>query len=276
MNNDIKNRFIEYGKYNDKVVSIFYLKSNTDEDFVDLCTVVDEVIVGKLEEELKSLFTDVFLINRVKSSFALDKDRQNYTILEAFTERGVKISESIIAYDFLEDFIRQIPKDIEFIYNRSDLGQINPNKNFKYDLPKEYEFKATVDSFFARAYEVSLYLGQNDVIASSLVMDKLRSELSKMLNFYVINKFFGLRDMGLDGKNFDQTLSKEIKEDFELTFATNDPLDIYNCLFKACGLFRKVGMAEAEKLGYEYNKEADVKTLKLLRKNYKKLEALLR
>ena len=55
----------------------------------------------------------------------------------------------------------------------------------------------------------------------------------------------------------------------------NEAGNIYNSLFKACILFRKVGMAEAEDLGFEYDRQTDVKTLKLLRNNYKKLESFL-
>ena len=133
-----------------------------------------------------------------------------------------------------------------------------------------------MDNFFANAIEVSLYINQKDPIAASIKMDDLRYELIKMLNFHIIDKFYGLRDMGKDGSSLINSLSKEYREDLELSYNTNELLDIYNCLFKACGLFRKVGMAEAENFGFEYNKKADVKALELLRKNYRKLESFLR
>ena len=81
MRDDIKKRFIDYGNDKDSIVSIFYVKSNTNDEFIDLYTVVDEIIIGKLEEELKFLFDDIILINRSKNSFEIDKNKQNYTIL---------------------------------------------------------------------------------------------------------------------------------------------------------------------------------------------------
>ena len=241
-----------------------------------LYTVVDEIIIGKLEEELKFLFDDIILINRIKNSFEIDKNKQNYTILELYRACGVKISESIIAKDLAEDFIKKLPSDIEFIYNKPGEIDLRPNKDFKHDTPKEYEFKSCVDNFFANAMEVSLYINQKDPIAASIKMEDLRRQLIKMLNFHLIDKFYGLRNMGKDGSNLINSLSKEDREDLELSFNTNDLVDIYTCLFKACNLFRKVGMQEAANLGFPYNKEADVNTLKLLRENYRKLESFLR
>lgn len=276
MRSDIKKRFVDYGRDKESIVSILCVKSNTSEEFVDLYTVVDEVIIGKLEDDLRILFDDIILINRVKDSFNVDKNKQNYTKIQAYKKDNVKISESIIAKDLANDFMRTLPGDVEFIYNKPNEEVLKVNKDFKYNLPKEYEFKSCVDNFFANAIEVSLYINQKDPIAACIKMDDLRYELLKMLDFHLINKFYGIRNIGVDGSNLVHTLSKEYREDLELTFPTNELLDIYNCLFKACGLFRKVGMAEAENLNYSYNKEADVNTLKLLRDNYRKLESFLR
>lgn len=276
MRDDIKKRFIDYGNDKDSIVSIFYVKSNTNDEFIDLYTVVDEIIIGKLEEELKFLFDDIILINRSKNSFEIDKNKQNYTILELYRACSVKISESIIAKDLAEDFIKKLPSDIEFIYKKPGEIDLSPNKDFKYDTPKEYEFKSCVDNFFAKAMEVSLYVNQKDPIAASIKMEDLRRQLIKMLNFHLIDKFYGLRNMGKDGSNLINSLSKEYREDLELSFNTNDLVDIYTCLFKTCNLFRKVGMQEAANLGFPYNKEVDVNTLKLLRENYRKLESFLR
>ena len=52
-------------------------------------------------------------------------------------------------------------------------------------------------------------------------------------------------------------------------------MDIYNSLFKACVLFRRLAMNMCNVLGYAYPKEIDVESLKILRSNYKKLESFL-
>ena len=188
---------------------------------------------------------------------------------------NVKIQESIISSDMANDFIQKLPSDIEFLYNKPDAVSLNPNKEFKYKEIKEYEFSQTVRNFFADAIEVSLYLKTTNVLAASIKMTKLREELINMLRIYVLNKYYGLRDIGEDGRDFTHCLNKEYKDDLEETFHDINPLNIYNSLFKACVLFRQVAMQEAELLGFEYDRKTDVKTLKLLRNNYKSLESFL-
>ena len=48
MKSEIKNRFVDYANDKDSIVSIFYVKSNTNDELIDLYTVVDEVIIGKI------------------------------------------------------------------------------------------------------------------------------------------------------------------------------------------------------------------------------------
>ena len=275
MRNDISQKIKDYAKTNPAIESIFYVKRQNNDEFYRIYTVVSEVIIAKLEEEFKALFDDLIFVNRVKEKSELDKNKFSYTTIDLYKMDNIKISESIISSDVAKDFIKTLPADIEFLYNKPGTEALLPNKEFAYSPIKEYEFSQTVKNFFASAIEVSFYLNQNNALAASIRMEDLRDELSKMLRIHVINKFNGARDIGRDGSEFTHTLTKEYKDDFEDTFHDINPLNIYNSLFKACILFRKVGMAESEDLGFEYDKQTDVRTLKLLRNNYKKLESFL-
>ncbi|MEQ0488169.1 aminoglycoside 6-adenylyltransferase [Anaerococcus murdochii] len=275
MRNDISQKIKDYAKTNPAIESIFYVKRQNNDEFYRIYTVVNEVIIAKLEEEFAGLFDDLIFVNRVKEKSELDKNKFSFTTIDLYKMDNIKISESIISSDVAKDFIKTLPADIEFLYNKPGSDALLPNKDFAYSPVKEYEFSQTVKNFFASAIEVSLYLNQNNGLAAAIKMEDVRSELSKMLRIYVVNKFKGARDIGKDGSEFVHTLVKEYKDDFEDTFHDINPLNIYNSLFKACILFRKVGMAEAEDLGFKYDRQTDVKTLKLLRNNYKKLESFL-
>ena len=63
MRNDILNKFLNYGRDNDSIISIFYNKSDNDKEFINIYTVVNEVIIGKLEEEIKYLFDDIIPVS---------------------------------------------------------------------------------------------------------------------------------------------------------------------------------------------------------------------
>lgn len=275
MRNDISQKIKDYAKTNPAIESIFYVKRQNNDEFYKIYTVASEIIVAKLEEEFRSLFDDVILVNRVKEKIEIDKNKFSFTTIDLYKMDNIKVSESIISSDLAKEFIKTLPTDIEFLYNKPGAEALLPNKEFAYKPVKEYEFSQTVKNFFAYAIEVSLYLNQNNSLAAAIRMGDLRQELVNMLKIHIINKYKGGMDIGKDGRQLSQTLSKEYKDDFEETFHDINPLSIYNSLFKACILFRKVGMAEADELGFDYDRQSDVKTLKLLRNNYKKLESFL-
>lgn len=275
MRNDISQIIKDYANKNESIESIFYVKRYNNYEFYRIYTVVNNVIIGKLEEEFESLFEDVIFSKRSKDIAEIDKNKFTYTTIDLYKEDDIKISESIIASDIAESFIKTLPNDIEFLYNKPGSERLAANDDYSLSSIKEYEFEKTVKNFFAYAIEVSLYLKENNYLAASIKMNELRYELINMIRIHVINKFNGKRDIGKDGREFTHTLVKEYKDDLEDTFHDINPLNIYNSLFKACILFRKIGMQEAEVLGFSYDRAIDVKTLKLLRNNYKKLESFL-
>ena len=275
MRNDINNKLISYAKTNDAIESIFCIKNENYDSIYKVYTVVNDIIIGKLEEELVSLFDDVILVNRIKEEFTIDKARVPFTSINIYKKDNTKITESIIASDYADVFLKTLPKDIEFIYTKIGTDRLDANQNFRYDVPKEYEFISTIRNFFASAVEVSLYINEKDEIAASLKMGEVRNYLLTMIDFYIKNKYAYTMDKGYDGQKLKSTLDMNTKEDFLLTYHHEDLMDIYNSLFKACVLFRKIAMDLCEELGYSYPREIDVESLKVLRSNYKKLESFL-
>lgn len=275
MRSDISQKIKDYAKTNPAIESIFYVKRFNSDEFFRVYTVVNEVIIGKLEEEFANLFDDVIFVNRVKEKSEVNKIKFSYTIIDLYKMDNIKISETIISNEFAKDFIKTLPTDVEFLYNKAGTEPLIKNDEFSYTNVKEYEFNQTVKNFFAYAIETSLFIKQNNFLAAAIKMDDLRDELLKMLEIHVINKFYGGRDIGKDASDLGHSLSREYKDDFEATFHDMNPINIYNSLFKATILFRKVGMEAAEEMSYEYDRQTDVRTLKLLRKNFKSLESFL-
>lgn len=275
MRNDINNKLIDYAKTNETIESIFCIKNENYDSFYNFYTIVNDIIIGKLEEELVGLFDDVILVNRIKEDFTIDKAKVPFTSINLYKKDNTKITESIISIDYADVFLKTLPKDIEFIYTKIGTDRLDVNENFRYEEPKEYELLSTIRNFFASAIEVSLYITEKDEIAASLKMQEVRKYLLTMIDFYIKDKYAYTMDMGYDGQKLKSTLDIDTKENFLLTYHHEDLMDIYNSLFKACVLFRKVSMGLCNDLGYEYPREIDVESLKILRKNYKKLESFL-
>ncbi|WP_416335048.1 aminoglycoside 6-adenylyltransferase [Anaerococcus sp. DFU013_CI05] len=275
MRNDINNKLISYSKTNDAIESMFCIKDENYDSFYKVYTIVNDIIIGKLEEELVGLFDDVVLVNRIKEEFTIDKSKVPFTSINIYKKDNTKITESIISSDYADVFVKKLPKEIQFIYNKPGVDRLDINDNFRYESPKEYEFTSTIRNFFANAIEVSLYITEKDEIAASLKMEELRSYLLAMIDFYVKEKYAYTMDKGYDGQKLKSTLDIDTKENFLLTYHHEDLMDIYNSLFKACVLFRRLAMNMCNVLGYAYPKEIDVESLKILRSNYKKLESFL-
>ena len=275
MRNDVNNKLISYAKTNDAIGSIFCIKNENYDSFYKVYTIVNDIIIGKLEEELVGLFDDVILVNRIKEEFSIDKSKVPFTSINIYKKDNTKITESIISSEYADVFLKTLPKDIEFIYTKIGTDRLDINENFKYEVPKEYEFVSTIRNFFASAIEVSLYISEKDEIAASLKMQEVRNYLLSMINFYIKDKYAYTMDKSYDGQKLKSTLDVDAEEKFLLTYHHEDFMDIYNSLFKACVLFRKIAMQLAIDLGYEYPKKIDVESLKILRANYKKLESFL-
>lgn len=275
MRNDISNKLISYAKNNESIESMFVIKDENYDSFYKVYTVVSEIIIGKLEDELIATFDDIILVNRTKDEFTIDKAKVPYTNINIYKKDNTKITESIISVEYADDIIKTLSKDIEFIYNKPGFERLEVNQNFRFDPPKEYELTSAIRNFFASAIEVSLYTDHKDELAACIKMEELRSYLLNIIDFYIKEKYSYTKDKGYDGQKLKSTLGIDIKKDYLMTYHHEDLLDIYNSLFKACVLFRKLSMELCENNGFAYPRQIDVETMKLLRKNYKKLESFL-
>ena len=275
MKNDISNKLIAYAKKNSSIESMFYIKNENYDSFFKVYAIVNEIIIGKLEDELVDVFDDVILVNRTKDEFKLDKSKIPYTSINVYKKDNIKITESIISSEYADDIIKTLPSGIEFIYNKPGFERLDVNKNFRFDPPKEYELISTIRNFFASAIEISMYINEKDEIASCIKMEELRKYLLNVIDFYIKEKYSYTMDKGYDGQKLKSTLEVDIKEDYLMTYHHEDLLDIYNSLFKACVLFRKLSMNLCDINEFVYPKQTDVETMKLLRSNYKKLESFL-
>lgn len=272
----LKEKLKKYAEEKEKISAIFYIKNrNQSEEFIEIYTVVEGVIVSRMLEEIQEIFDDIILTNKKKQSFRLNKKMQNYTILEVFLKNGIKISETLISSEFANDFIKNMPNDLVFIYDKINLEDSSKENEFSYQLPKEYEFESTIRQFFAYSLETSFFLVERNQIAASFKLEKMRSELVKLIDWYIIDKFSNKKNAGYDYENILYSLDQEYKLLLMETFSSNDFLGMFNSIFKAAALFRKLGLLLEEKLGYSYLKKEDVESLKLLRINYKKIESLV-
>lgn len=276
MKNYIVEKLEDYSKSNDKIKALFYIKEdNNDEHFSEVYLLMKEIIISKMKEDLEKIFDDYVLINKKKDFFRIDKRDQQFTKFEIFTMDSTKIIVNIIHYDLKGDFVKSLKGDLNFVYDEENIeGELEREENL-YKLPKAYEFEECSKNFFSLSLDTSFSLLSRDKISAGFKMQALRDELYRLLNWYIIDKYNGGMDIGEYGNNLIHTLEANLKDDIVEVFSNPDIIDTYTAIFKLCQIFRKIGMEFAKKNNFTYPKRDDVYSLKLLRKNYKKMESLL-
>ena len=275
MKSYIIEKFKDYSKSNEKVKAIFFVKEDNNSGyFANIYVVFADIIISKIKEDLEKVFDDYAIINKRKDSFEFDKKNQQFTKFELYTNDSTKISINIIVEDRASDFIKLCPGNIEFISDQINLKEEVTDNKEVYKLPRGFEFDEASKNFYSLALDVSFYLMSRDMICAGFKMQAMRDELFRLLDWYVVDKFNQAKNAGELGENLIHTLEADIKEDVLMTFGAKDIGDIYNSIFKACQLYRRIGMELANKFDFTYPKRDDVYTLKLLRKNYKKMESL--
>lgn len=276
MKNYIIEKLEDYSKSNDKIKALFYIKEdNNDEHFSEIYLLMKEIIISKMKEDLEKIFDDYALINKKKDHFKLDKGEQQFTKFEIYTMDSTKITVNIIHYDLKEDFVKNLKGDLNFVYDEEEIESDLEREENIYKMPKAYEFEECSKNFFSLSLDTSFSLLSRDKISAGFKMEALRDELYKLLNWYIIDKYNGGMNIGNYGDNLIHTLEADLRDEIVEIFSNSEIIDTYTAIFKACQIFRKIGMEFAKKNNFTYPKRDDVYSLKLLRKNYKKMESLL-
>ncbi|MDO4594011.1 MAG: aminoglycoside 6-adenylyltransferase [Tissierellia bacterium] len=276
MNDKLKELLKLYASEKDYVKAIYYLDyKNMNSYFNRIITIVDVVKIYQLEEDLKSIFSDVVLTNRKKDSFKCQDKRQNYTKIKVFSKSYNEIENSIIQEEYANEYLNHLEEKPVIVVDKKDyLKDIDQEKKI-YENPKDYEFRNCIRNFFTNVLETCYATVQRDKILASIKLQNVRYELLKMTNWYIIDRYSNAKDIGEDGEFLKNTLIKEYKDMIFNTFTDTDILNIYDALFSACTTFRKMGLLLEQHLGYEYLKKEDVEIIKILRANYKEISSLI-
>lgn len=90
--------------------------------------------------------------------------------------------------------------------------------------------------------------------------------LSKMIEWYIgVTVSFSL-SFDMKGKYYKEYLSQEIYEMYKKTYSDSSYENLWNALFKAFELFRRLAEVVAQRLGYSYCYLEDANMRKYLKK----------
>lgn len=138
--------------------------------------------------------------------------------------------------------------------------------------PSENDYFSCCNNFWWVSMYVAKGIWRDELpYAMSMLGEWVRGELHCMINWHIGIKTGFSVSAGKCGKYYKDFLSERHYEAYKATYSDSDYDNMWNALFKACGLFRELAVEAAGHFGYDYLFEEDkrvtahlkhVKTLK--------------
>jgi aminoglycoside 6-adenylyltransferase len=141
------------------------------------------------------------------------------------------------------------------------LGQLLPPSHTKHLVrkPTRDQFETLVNEFWWDAHYVPKCLRRDELpFAAAMLSQSVRGEyLHTLIEWYIgaLNEW--TVNTGVCGRRFRRYLDDQTWQDYESTFARAAVEEHWVAFFNAVGLFRRLGRAVAERLGYSYPDRID-------------------
>jgi aminoglycoside 6-adenylyltransferase len=126
--------------------------------------------------------------------------------------------------------------------------------------PSAKAFSDCCNEFWWVCPYVAKGLWRGEVVYAKHMLDSaLREELNKMLVWHIGLKTEFTANPGKLGRHFQRYLEPELWQQLLQTYSDADCEHTWEALFAMCGLFREVAVALANKMGFAYPKDDDMR-----------------
>jgi aminoglycoside 6-adenylyltransferase len=134
-----------------------------------------------------------------------------------------------------------------------------PNESYYFTpKPSKGEFEETVNNFWWCSTNVAKGLWREELCyAKTMYEVVVRDSIINMLSWYIGMNHNWRINTGKWGKWFEKYLSVELWEMFVKTYSGSDSNDIWESLYEAGRLVKRIGVELADNLGYEYPLDDD-------------------
>ena len=244
--------------------------SITDDGLLDFKFTIG---VKDLTDELKLLESVEEII---KDSYILHK-QENLSVMNNYFVnliRYITILKDITKVDFT--FMRY--EDIQSYIDLDSLCKIHIDKEdklignakitdvkYRQLQPTNREYIKCCNEFFIKSLAVAKGIYRGEIVYSMNVYRELHDRLQTMTNYYIGCEYGFSVNIGKKNKNIITYLEVNHYDKFLESFPVPDKDKLLNILYNTFMLFRKEGLLVAEKLNFEYPKEADREIIKYIR-----------
>ncbi len=189
-----------------------------------------------------------------------------YIFLMLFSD-GVRMDLSFAPIAHIDKFLGD-SLTLVLLDKDKSVSQLPPPTDTTYltKKPTQKEFDEVTNEFWWCSTNVAKGIWRQELCYAKYMYEAIvRDCIIKLLAWYIGLNHNWKINSGLYGKWFKELLSMELWESFEKTYAGADTKEMWDSLFEAGQLVRKIGIEIADVLGYEYPAGDDKRVTEYLR-----------
>ncbi len=269
--NEVIGQILDFANSEDKVRAVMMngsrVNPNAPKDIMqdyDIVFFVKDIesLSYKIDQSWINIFGELVIMQQN------DFEDGSYIFLMQFKD-GVRIDLSFQDIGKIEGSIREDTLS-KILLNKDDieLKLPVPNDSGYYVLkPSEKEFDEVLNEAWWIQTYVAKGIWRDELPLVKYMFDVILIDCTrKLLSWYIGDRHEWMINVGKSGKWFKLYLSHEIYDDFISIYPTIDYEEIWESLFRAGKLIRKIGMSLAESLEYSYPIKDDINVTEYIKK----------
>lgn len=269
--NEVIGQILDFANSEDKVRAVMMngsrVNPNAPKDIMqdyDIVFFVKDIesLSYKIDQSWINIFGELVIMQQN------DFEDGSYIFLMQFKD-GVRIDLSFQDIGKIEGSIREDTLS-KILLNKDDIELKLPVPNdsgYYVSKPSEKEFDEVLNEAWWIQTYVAKGIWRDELPLVKYMFDVILIDCTrKLLSWYIGDRHDWMINVGKGGKWFKRYLSHEIYNDFISIYPTIDYEEIWESLFRAGKLIRKIGMSLAESLEYSYPIKDDINVTEYIKK----------
>lgn len=204
---------------------------------------------------LEEKFGRISLLQTPETMSLIPPDNDGSFVFLTIFEDGNRIDLTITSNPYIDDG----EPAIVLLDKTGELSGIKPREDFWFvKPPTEKLFRDCCNEFHWCLNNVAKGIARDELpYVMEMFNHHVRGMLDQMTDWYIGAENDFKVSAGKMGKYYKRYLSEELYGMYAATYSDSDYDNIWNAVFTACALFRRLAQAVAEKFGYTYDMSED-------------------
>lgn len=234
----------------------------------DIIYCVQDVEAFKTDESFLEAMGEPILVHKPDAMKTLGRTASETFLYSCLYEDGVKVDFKFYPVEKITNLMTTETL-LLLLMDKDNLIQqlaVSSDVGYRAGRATKNEFEEVTAEFFYRVVEMTPYLYRKQTIGGFYAYRELMDMLNRMLSWYIANEKDYKVNLGKNYRDIAKNLDDEYRNIYIDVYPSMDPEEFWRALFAACTLFRKLGLTLAERLGYNYPRQTDVRVSAHIRK----------